>query len=133
MNRTPDVELGLRDYFADDGLTAPDYVLDVVEERIRRQPRRPAGRLRRRFRPVTRTITYAAALAAVLIVLVVGYNLLPRQSSFGGPSPATSPTLTTPPSLRPSLTSGSTPMALHDGPLAGGRYLLRPFSDLPSV
>ena len=45
MNRTPDVELVLRDYFADDGLTAPDYVLDVVEGRISRQPQRRSWRL----------------------------------------------------------------------------------------
>ena len=44
MNRQPDVELVLRDYFADDGFTAPDHVLDVVEERIARQPRRPVWR-----------------------------------------------------------------------------------------
>ena len=50
MNRTPDVELVLRDYFADDGLTAPDYVLDVVEERIGRQPQRRTWRLR--WRPL---------------------------------------------------------------------------------
>ena len=53
MNRQPDVELVLRDYFADDGFTAPDHVLDVVEERIARQPRRSrsAPRCRRRDAP----------------------------------------------------------------------------------
>ena len=40
MKRSPDVDLVLRDYFAEDGLTAPDYVLDVVERRISRQPQR---------------------------------------------------------------------------------------------
>ena len=42
MNRQSDVELVLRDYFADDSSVARDHVLDVVEERIARQPRRLA-------------------------------------------------------------------------------------------
>ena len=34
MNRTPDVELVLRAYLADDGDIAPDRVLEVVADRI---------------------------------------------------------------------------------------------------
>jgi hypothetical protein len=91
MNRTPDVELVLREFFADDGLTAPDYVLDAVEERIARQPRRPAWRLR--GRPfVNGTVKIAAALAAVLVVAVVGYNLLPGTTGPGAPTTAPTPT-----------------------------------------
>jgi hypothetical protein len=103
MNRTPDVELVLRDYFADDGLTAPDYVLDVVEERIGRQPRRHAWRLPWRLNTMNRTLKYVAAAAAVLVVAVLGYNLLPRSSSVGG-APATAtpvPTASKSPSPTP--------------------------------
>lgn len=91
MNRTPDVELVLRDYFADDGLTAPDHVLDVVEERIGRQPRRLAWRLPWRINLMNRTAKYVAAAAAVILVAVVGYSLLPGTSGPGAPTTAPTP------------------------------------------
>lgn len=84
MNRTPSVEVVLRDYFADDGAIAPDHILDMVADRISRQPKRRSWPF-----PGRTTVTQlklAAALAAAVIVAVVGYNLLPRQSSVGGPS-----------------------------------------------
>jgi hypothetical protein len=103
MNRQPDVELVLRDYFADDGFTAPDHVLDVVEERIARQPRRLAWRLR--GRPFVNTFTkLAAGMAAVLIVAVVAFRLMPGGSSGGGtatPVPTITPTATPTPTLSP--------------------------------
>jgi len=71
MNRQPDVELVLRDYFADDGFTAPDHVLDVVEERIARQPRRLAWRLRGRpFMNAYAKIAVAAPTRATTIIMV---------------------------------------------------------------
>ena len=94
MNRQPDVELVLHDYFADDGFTAPDHVLDVVEERIARHPRRLAWRLR--GRPHVNTFAkLAAGIAAVLIIGIVGWQLLPGRSGTGGqaaPTPTASPT-----------------------------------------
>ena len=101
MNRTPDVELVLRDYFADDGLTAPDYVLDVVEARIGRQSQRRSWRLHWRNHMST-PFKLAAGLAAVVLVALVGWQLLPgRQDSVGGP---TSPT----PTPQPSATAAAT-------------------------
>jgi hypothetical protein len=74
MKRSPDLDLVLRDYFADDGFSAPDHILDVVEERIAREPRRIAWRLR--GRPFVNSSTkLAAGLAAVLIVGFVGWRL----------------------------------------------------------
>lgn len=90
MNRTPDVELVLRDYFADDGLTAPDYVLDVVEERIGRQRQRRSWRLIWRFL-MSPLLKYGAAAAAVLVIAIVGYSLLPRTSGPGVPTTAPTP------------------------------------------
>lgn len=90
MNRTPDVELVLREYLADDGLAAPDHVIDVVEGRIRRQRQRRSWPLHWRPDPMHRTITYAALAAAVVLVAIAGYNLLPRQASFGNPTPVPS-------------------------------------------
>jgi hypothetical protein len=119
MNRNPDVELVLRDYFADDGLTAPDFVLDAVEARISRQAQRRAWRLPWRLHAMNRTITYVAAAVAVLVVAVFGYNLLPRQPGVGGqptPLPTSSPTAV------PASPAATGPIDLPSGTLAEGRY-----------
>ena len=92
MNRTPDVDLVLRDYFADDGLTAPDYILDVVEGRISRQSQRRTWPFPGRTN-VTTQFKLIAGLAAVVLVAIVGYSVLPRQPGVGGPTtPIPSPT-----------------------------------------
>ena len=98
MNRSPDVDLVLRDYLADDGLTAPDYVLDIVEGRISRQPQRRTWPFQGRTN-VTTQFKLIAGLAAVVLVAIVGYNLLPRQPGVGGratpiPSPTAAPSAT---------------------------------------
>ena len=90
MNRSPDVELVLREWFADDGAPAPDYLLDAVEERISHQSQRRTWRLQ--GRQTVTTFKLAAALAAALIIAVVGWNLLPRGASSGGvPTPTPTP------------------------------------------
>ena len=95
MNRSPDVDLVLRDYFAGDDGGAPDYVLDVVEERIRLQPRRRAWRLQGRPN-VNLYAKLAAAAAAVLVVGFVGWRLLPGDGGIGGePTPAPTAAATT--------------------------------------
>jgi len=115
MNRSPDVELVLRDYLADDGLTAPDYVLDTVEERIGRQPQRRSWRLPWR-NPMSTPFKLAAGLAAVVLVAVVGWQLMPgRQNGIGGPQ---SPT----PTLQPS----ATPVASSQGSTAPSASALWP-------
>lgn len=129
MNRTPDVELVLRDYFADDGLTAPDYVLDVVEQRIGRQPRRRAGRLLWRLNPMNRTITYVAAAAAVLVVAVVGYSLLSKGPSVGTQTPVpASPSAEPLPSGERLPTMDGSPAGPVSGRLSGGRYIFPAYS-----
>ena len=92
MKRSPDVDLVLRDYFADDGLTAPDYVLDVVERRISRQPQRRTWPFHGRTN-VTTQIKLIAGLAAAIVVEVVGYSLLPGKTGPGAPSTAPTPSL----------------------------------------
>ena len=133
MNRIPDVELVLRDYFADDGLTAPDHVLDVVEERISRQRQRRAWPFDWRTNDVT-PLKLATGLAAAIVVAVVGYNLLPGIAGPGSPSaPPTSPLST------PAATVVVTPaptdsvVDLLDGPLTAGRYRIRPLPDDPDL
>lgn len=127
MNRKPDVELVLDAYFDDDGLTAPDFVLDAVEQRIRRQPQRRTWRLDRRL-TLTPGFKYGIAAAAVLVVAIVGYNLLPKGPSTGGPG--TSATGSPLPSAIATATATGTsePIACEDdlpgcvGPLAPGSH-----------
>ncbi len=98
MNRTPDVELVLRDYFVDDGLTAPDYVLDVVEARISRHPPRRTWRPPW-SNPMPTPSTPAAARAGLVLVALVAWQLLPRpQDNVGGRASST-------PTLQPSASS----------------------------
>ena len=106
MSRTPDVELVLRDYFADDGLTAPDFILDTVEVRISRQPQRRTWPFLGRTN-VTTQIKLIAALAAALIVAVVGYNLLP--GNLGPGAPTTAPTPSAQPT--PAVSAAASPAA----------------------
>lgn len=106
MNRLPDVELVLRAYLADTGDRAPDRVLVDVAGRIALQPRRP---WRLRGRPFMNTYArLVAAAAAVLVVGVVGWQLLPRNGGAGVPTNAptpsaqpTSPATTPPPPSSP--------------------------------
>jgi hypothetical protein len=108
MNPSPDVERVLRAYLADDGDIAPDRVLEVVADRIARQPRRPASRLP--WRPfMNGSVKIAAGLAALLIVAVVGYNLLPGQTGPGGPTIAPSPSA--PPTVAPTAAATAAPTA----------------------
>ena len=105
MNHLPDVEPILRAYLAETGDRAPDRVLTDVAARIARQPR-SAWRLRGRPFMNTR-YRLVAGLAAILIVGVVGWQLLPRQNGVGpgvSPSPTTAPTPTAA-AIAPSPTS----------------------------
>ena len=89
MNRSPDVELVLRDYFADDSWTAPDHVLDVIEERIMRQPQQRAWRVSWRDSHVNSYLKPLLAVAAIVVVAVAGFAILrPPGTGVGGP-PAT--------------------------------------------
>jgi hypothetical protein len=108
MNRSPDVELVLRDYFANDSAPAPDHVLDVIEERIMRQPQQRAWRLDWRRYTMNTNVKLAAAAAAVLVVAVIGYNLLPgRSTGVGGPGPTPIPS--------PLVFVGDEPLTLAPG------------------
>jgi hypothetical protein len=110
MNRSPDVELVLRDYFADDGFIAPDHVLDVVEERIMRQPQQRAWRVLRRDAHVNSYLKPLLAVAAVALIAVAGFALLgqPSDSGVGGavsPAPSPSPIASAAPTTAPSASA----------------------------
>jgi hypothetical protein len=77
-------------------------------------------------------LKFGAAAAAVALVFVIGYTLLPGQTGgIGGPTPTPVPTPTA--SQMPSPSAAPTPMALTYGTLAGGTYRLPSFSSMPGV
>ena len=116
MNQLPDVEPVLRAYLADTGDRAPDRVLIDVVARIANQPRR-AWRLRGRHFMNTYA-KLAAAAAAVLVVAVVGWQLLPGGSGPGSPSPV--------PTASPSEVATAAP-----SPTAGPPTVMRPVTGDP--
>ena len=124
MNRSPDVELVLRDYFADDGFIAPDHVLDVVEERIMRQPQQRAWRVLRRDAHVNSYLKPLLAVAAVVVIAVAGIAFLgqPSDSGVGGvASPPVSPSPIAPasPSAAPSAAAVFPPWFPPEGGSGG--------------
>ena len=106
MTQPRDIERLLDQWFADGSSVAPDRVIDVVADRIERQPQRPAWRLDWRHLSMSTTFKLAAAMAAVLAIAVVGYSFLPGNGSGVG-SPTTAPT----PSAQPTaaVTAAPTP------------------------
>ncbi|HET9757435.1 MAG TPA: hypothetical protein VFP66_13085 [Candidatus Limnocylindrales bacterium] len=97
MNERSDIDRVLRQWFDDGPSRMPERVVDVVADRIARERQRPAWRLDWRHLGMNTTFKLATAVAAVAIVAVFGYNLLPRGSSGIGelaptPSPTASPT-----------------------------------------
>ena len=136
MNRSPDVELVLRDYFADDGFIAPDYVLDVVEERIIRQPQQRAWRLLRRDAHVNSYLKPLLAVAAVAVIAVAGIAFLGQPSDSGvgsaaSPAPSPTPIASAQPTTAPSASAVFPPWftAPSDGAgiLAPGSQTTRAF------
>jgi hypothetical protein len=105
---TDDRELSLiLDRWFDDGpVEMPDRVIDVVASGISRQRQRHAWRLRRRY-ILNAYAKIAVAAAAVLIVAVIGYSLLPRSSSVGGPAPTATPLPTASPLPSPTAAAAA--------------------------
>jgi hypothetical protein len=102
MNQQRDIERLLDHWFADGSSVAPDRVIDVVADRIERQPQRPAWRLDWRHPSMNTPVKLAVAMVAVLAIAVVGYSLLPGGGTgVGGPGPTTIPTVT--PTAAPSV------------------------------
>jgi hypothetical protein len=97
----------------EEGVTAlPDRVLDSVLDQVPATPQRRSWWPAWRFAHMNAYAKLAIAAAAVVVVAVVGYNLLPSRGDTGGP-------LTSP--LSPSLTPSASPAPaamLKDAPHA---------------
>ena len=99
MNERSDIGGVLRHWFDDGPYTMPDRVVDIVADRIGRQPQQPAWLPRWRERHVNTYVKLLTAVAAIAVLAVAGFALLgPRAepdvgvSSTPSPSVAPSPT-----------------------------------------
>jgi hypothetical protein len=109
MNQQRDIERLLNHWFSDGPTEAPDRVIDHVTDRIERQSQRHAWRLQRRPYPMNAYAKIAVAAAAVIIVALVGYNLLPGRAGIGGPVATPTPTASLSPSSTPSAPAALSP------------------------
>ena len=121
MNDRSDLDRVLRHWLEDGPATMPDRVVDVVAHRISVRPQRRSWRLLGRS-SMSPALKWGAAAAAVLVITVVGYNLLPRGPSNGGPdstpTPTLRPTSTAIPTASPGICDEAT--AICSGPLPVG-------------
>ena len=95
----------------EEGVTAlPDRVLDAVLDRVPATSQRRSWWPTWRFAPMNKPVLAGIAAAAVVAVAIVGYNLLPRSGSIGGPGAS--------PSQAPS------PGPIPSGSMSPGTYLV---------
>ncbi len=90
MNNRSDIDRVLSTWMADGPAAIPDRVVDVVAARIGVQRQRRTWPFPGRT-IVNTQIKLIAALAAALVVAVVGYNLLPGAPGPGNPTTAPTP------------------------------------------
>lgn len=112
MTHERDIERILGHWFGDGPSEVPDRVMDVVADRIERQPQRPAWRLHWREPTMNTMLRAAAGIAAVLIVAVGAiYVLRPAPAPGIGAPPATSsPSPAGSPSAAPTLKATTSSM-----------------------
>jgi hypothetical protein len=122
MTHERDIDRLLDHWFSDGPTEAPDRVMDVVADRIGHQSQRSAWRLDWRHAHMTMTFKLATTAAAVVIIAIIGYNLLPGSSTGAGTE--SSPTPTPDPTPTPAL--------LPAGTLAPGAYLTHPVAGDPA-
>jgi hypothetical protein len=125
MTQQVDIERLLDHWFSDGPTRVPDRVLDVVADRVERQPQRRTWRLDGRPTTMSSLSRLAFAAAAVLALAVIGHNLLPGSSGVGAPIATSSPSAS--PATSPS------PGILPVGLLVSGRYRLQPFDAAASL
>jgi hypothetical protein len=124
MSAGHDISSLVRSWIREDEYDSADHVLQVVLSQLDATPQRRSWWPAWRSRQMNLYTKAAVALAAVLAAIVVGLQLLPKQTSnIGGPSPTplVTPvvTPTTPVTPRPTEKPNVVPPA---GPLAIGRH-----------
>lgn len=99
MTADRDIERLLDAWLADGPMQVSDHAFDDAVGRVYRQRQRPAWRIPWREPHVTTYVRFAAGMAAIALVAIVGINLLGSASrpGIGGPAPSPSPTATAEP------------------------------------
>jgi hypothetical protein len=92
MNERSDIDRVLRRWMEDGPSVMPDRVIDVIADQISLQSQRRSWHVLRRL-PMSPYVKLGAAIAAVLVIAVVGWNLLPGRSGVGGPGGSPPPTV----------------------------------------
>lgn len=106
----------VRSWLRTDEHERADRVLENVLALLDATPQRRAWLPARRFADMNGLTKFAIAAAAVVVVAIVGFNLLPRGPSVGGQNVSPSP------SLSPSPVASPTPAAFpSEGDLAMGQ------------
>lgn len=118
MKNRSDMDRVLQVWMTDGPTAISDRVVEVVATRIGVQRQRRVWPLRGRT-TVTTQIKLIAALAAALVVAVVGYNLLPLQPGVG----TTAPTPTAVATPTPAATPAPVP---EGGAMPPGTYFTHP-------
>jgi hypothetical protein len=115
---TADRDLGrlLDAYFVDGPTHAPDRVLVTVTDRIERQGQRPGWVVRGGWRDVRPSSRLLVAVAAILMVAIIGATVV----SISKPNPVPVPT-----PIAPSPTPVAPVSILEPTQLPAGRYLVR--------
>ena len=118
MNEHSEIERLIVAWLDDGPTVMPDRVTTVVADRIGQTRQRGRWRLERRLLDMNPFLKVGAAIAAVVLVAVIGYSLLPARQGIGLPAPSPSPT--------------PTPTLLPSGSLAAGAYLDHPIEGEPA-
>lgn len=112
MSPDREIDLVLTTWLEDGPTGAPDRVLDVLADRIAHQRQRPAWRLDWRLTTMQPMFKISVGIAAVVLVAIVGWNLVPGSGSgIGGPGTTPSP----PPLPEGRLTAGDYVMRTLEG------------------
>jgi hypothetical protein len=123
MSTERDVNRIVRSWLEEGATALPDRVLDAVLDQVPATSQRRAWWPARRLREMNGALKMAMAAAAVMVVAIVGFSLLPRGGVAG---PAAIPTPTVAPSATPIPTPTPSPRVVSQFPLQilqPGRYV----------
>jgi hypothetical protein len=129
MSTDRDVTRIVRSWLEDGATALPDRVLDNVLDQLPATPQRRSRRPARRFDEMNSALKFVVAVAAVVVLAVVGINLLPRQGGIGGSE--SSPSAPPSPTRSDAATPNPSGVALPDGLLTPGTYVMVPCSAPP--
>jgi len=119
-----DITRIVRSWLQVDEHESADRVVDNVLALLEATPQRRSWWLTRRFAQMNNSAKFAIAAAAVVVISIVGFNLLPRSSSNvgGGPGVSASPSPSASPSTAASPSSSPAIAFPAAGPLPVGRH-----------